>query len=179
MISGGPRLAGLIGDHVAYEGIFYLLAVMCGASIVATLMIRRDEIDNDLARGADGVQDPEYESYPRAPRVARLGRPETLVAVQLLDGVGAGIFGVVGVLVIADLTRGTGRSNFMQGALATATGLGASASRLLTGVIVCRRLQRRLPGPVHHRGHRPRLLRPGDARDAPAAEGRRVDLDSP
>ena len=41
--------------------------------------------------------------------------PRYLVAVQLLDGVGAGIFGVVGVLVIADLTRGTGRFNLMQG----------------------------------------------------------------
>ena len=30
-----------------------------------------------------------------------------LVAIQVLDGIGAGIFGVVSVLVIADLTRGT------------------------------------------------------------------------
>ncbi len=34
-----------------------------------------------------------------------------LVAIQILDGVGAGIFGVVSVLVIADLTKGTGRFN--------------------------------------------------------------------
>lgn len=62
--------------------------------------------------------------------------PYYIVAVQLLDGVGAGIFGVVGVLVIADLTRGTGRFNLMQGALATATGLGASLSNIMTGYIV-------------------------------------------
>jgi MFS family permease len=62
--------------------------------------------------------------------------PTALIAIQLLDGIGAGIFGVVGVLVIADLTRGTGRFNMMQGALATATGLGASASNLMTGFIV-------------------------------------------
>ena len=42
--------------------------------------------------------------------------PYALVAIQLLDGIGAGIFGVVGTLVIADLTRGTGRFNLMQGA---------------------------------------------------------------
>jgi hypothetical protein len=35
-------------------------------------------------------------------------------------------FGVVSVLVIADLTSGTGRFNFTQGVVATATGLGAS-----------------------------------------------------
>ena len=51
--------------------------------------------------------------------------PYYLVGVQLLDGIGAGIFGVVSVLVVADLTKGTGRFNFTQGALATATGVGA------------------------------------------------------
>ena len=62
--------------------------------------------------------------------------PVALVAVQLLDGIGAGIFGVVGVLVIADLTRGTGRFNLVHGALATATGVGASLSNLITGFVV-------------------------------------------
>jgi len=226
-------LAGLIGDYVAYEGIFYLLAGMCGASVIATLMIRPDEIDDDLARGADGPGTVGHGGQgTKAPQVARLGDlfrdrrvatfaasvvmfhfanaamlplvgqkmtagrsagvagymsacivaaqlvmvpvalmtsrlaeswgrrptfligfavlpvrgllytltddPVLLVAVQLLDGIGAGVFGVVGVLVIADLTRGTGRFNLMQGALSTATGLGASASLFLTGEIVSR-----------------------------------------
>ena len=221
-------LAGIIGDYIAYEGIFYLLAGMCGLSIVATLLIRRDEIDDDLARGADGEgSDPEIE--PKIVRIGELFRdrrilifsasvvlfhfanaamlplvgqkmthgmsegvagymsaciiaaqlvmvpvalassrlaeswgrrptfligfailpirgllytftndPRWLVAIQLLDGIGAGIFGVVGILVIADLTRGTGRFNLMQGTLATATGIGASSSNYLTGVIVSR-----------------------------------------
>jgi MFS family permease len=62
--------------------------------------------------------------------------PYLLVGIQLLDGIGAGIFGVVAVLVVADLTRGTGRFNLTQGALATATGLGAALSNLLTGFVV-------------------------------------------
>ena len=62
--------------------------------------------------------------------------PYYLVAVQLLDGIGAGIFGVVTVLVVADLTKGTGRFNFTQGALATATGVGAGVSNLLAGFVV-------------------------------------------
>ncbi len=62
--------------------------------------------------------------------------PYYLVAVQLLDGIGAGIFGVVSVLVVADLTKGTGRFNLTQGALATATGLGAGLSNLLAGFVV-------------------------------------------
>ncbi|AMV19173.1 MFS transporter [Planctomyces sp. SH-PL14] len=59
-----------------------------------------------------------------------------LIANQILDGVGAGIFGVVSVLMMADLTRGTGRFNFAQGMVATAIGLGAAASNYLTGLIV-------------------------------------------
>ncbi len=216
-------LAGLIGDRVAYEGIFYLVAAMAAGTIVTTLLIRGRDIDHDLARGADHAEG-------ERPRIAGLGTvfrdrrvgifilsialfhlanaamlplvgqkltagktggvasdmsaciiaaqmvmvpvallasrfaetwgrrpvfligfavlpvrgllytlgtdPALLVAVQLLDGIGAGIFGVVGVLVIADLSRGTGRFNLMQGALATAVGIGASLSNLLTGFVV-------------------------------------------
>ena len=59
-----------------------------------------------------------------------------LVAIQILDGVGAGIFGVVSVLVIADLTRGTGRFNLTLGAISTAVGIGAALSQVIAGTIV-------------------------------------------
>ena len=59
-----------------------------------------------------------------------------LVAIQVLDGVGAGIFGVVSVLVIADLTQGTGRFNLTLGAISTAVGIGASLSQAFAGSIV-------------------------------------------
>ena len=59
-----------------------------------------------------------------------------LIGVQLLDGVGAGIFGAITPLVLADLMRGTGRYNVAQGAVATAQGIGASASGLAAGLIV-------------------------------------------
>jgi MFS family permease len=59
-----------------------------------------------------------------------------LVAIQILDGVGAGIFGVVSVLVIADLTQGSGRFNITLGAIATAVGIGASLSQTTAGAIV-------------------------------------------
>jgi MFS family permease len=216
-------LAGWIGDRIAYEGIFYLVAAMAAGTIATTLLIRGRDIDHDLARGADHADG-------ERPRIAGLGAvsrdrrvgvfilsialfhlanaamlplvgqkltagktggvatdmsaciiaaqavmvpvallasrlaeawgrrpvfligfavlpvrgllytfgtdPAFLVAVQLLDGIGAGIFGVVGVLVIADFSRGTGRFNLMQGALATAVGIGASLSNLLTGFVV-------------------------------------------
>jgi MFS family permease len=59
-----------------------------------------------------------------------------LIGVQLLDGVGAGIFGAITPLVIADLMRGTGRYNLAQGAVATLQGVGASLSGLAAGVLV-------------------------------------------
>jgi MFS family permease len=59
-----------------------------------------------------------------------------LIGVQLMDGVGAGIFGAITPLVIADLMRGTGRYNLAQGAVATMQGIGASFSGLVAGVIV-------------------------------------------
>jgi MFS family permease len=59
-----------------------------------------------------------------------------LVAIQVLDGVGAGIFGVVSVLVIADLTKGSGRFNVTLGAIATAVGIGAALSQTIAGAIV-------------------------------------------
>lgn len=59
-----------------------------------------------------------------------------LIGVQMLDGVGAGIFGALTPLVIADIMRGTGRYNLAQGAIATVQGIGASLSGLAAGVIV-------------------------------------------
>jgi MFS family permease len=59
-----------------------------------------------------------------------------LVAIQILDGVGAGIFGVVSVLVIADLTQGSGRFNVTLGAINTAVGIGAALSQTIAGTIV-------------------------------------------
>jgi MFS family permease len=62
--------------------------------------------------------------------------PFALVAIQILDGVAGGIFGVVSVLVIADLTRGSGRFNFTLGAVGMAVGIGAAFSQAIAGAIV-------------------------------------------
>jgi len=59
-----------------------------------------------------------------------------LIGVQLLDGVGAGIFGALTPLVVADIMRGTGRYNLALGAIGTMVGIGASLSGLGAGVIV-------------------------------------------
>ncbi len=62
--------------------------------------------------------------------------PAWLVGVQLLDGVGAGIYGAMFPLVVADLTKGTGHFNVSQGAIATAAGLGGALSTAVAGAII-------------------------------------------
>ncbi|WP_375465549.1 MFS transporter [uncultured Methylobacterium sp.] len=62
--------------------------------------------------------------------------PFWLVGVQLLDGIGAGIYGALFPVVVADLTRGGGRFNAAQGAVATAQGLGAALSATFAGLII-------------------------------------------
>jgi MFS family permease len=59
-----------------------------------------------------------------------------LVGVQLLDGIGAGIYGAIFPIVVADLMRGTGRFNVAQGAIITAQGVGAALSTTLAGLLV-------------------------------------------
>ena len=61
--------------------------------------------------------------------------PPLLLAFQLLDGVSGAVVGVMTALVIADATNGTGRFNLAQGLVGTASGIGASLSTALFGLI--------------------------------------------
>jgi MFS family permease len=58
-----------------------------------------------------------------------------LVIAQLLSGVTGAIISVLTVLVITDLTAGTGRFNLAQGAVGAAIGIAASVSTLATGFL--------------------------------------------
>jgi MFS family permease len=65
-------------------------------------------------------------------------QPALLVTIQVLDGLAATIFMIVAPLVVADVTRGTGRFNVAQGAIGTATAAGAAVSTTVTGYVVDR-----------------------------------------
>jgi MFS family permease len=62
--------------------------------------------------------------------------PYGVVAIQLLDGVAAGIFGVIAVVIASDLMRGTGRFNLAQGLVALCVGVGAALSNTVSGFII-------------------------------------------
>src|SRR5712692_3921418 len=224
--SGGNVVAavmmGLIGYFISNRGVFFFVAVLAVPTILSLFLIRPDEIDYELARGAkDGEDDRTPASvldlledrplmiflccavmfhFANAAMLPLLGemlakgkgrtsmmfmsacvvttqftitllaawadraagswgrKPLLLIGfgvlpirgvlytlthnlcvlggIQVLDGIGAGIFGVVSALVIADLTRGTGRFNLTLGAIATAVGIGAALSRKIGGSIV-------------------------------------------
>jgi MFS family permease len=72
----------------------------------------------------------------RAVLFALVDNPHTLIVIQLLDGVTASVLGVLTALVIADVTKGTGRFNLAQGVFGTMMGVGASLSPTLSGLIV-------------------------------------------
>jgi MFS family permease len=62
--------------------------------------------------------------------------PAPLLVVQVLDGLSGATLGVLTALVVADLTKGTGRFNLAQGLVGTVSGIGAATSTSLSGLIV-------------------------------------------
>ncbi|KQX35055.1 MFS transporter [Variovorax sp. Root434] len=61
--------------------------------------------------------------------------PAVLLALQVLDGIGAAIFGAMFTLMIGDLTRGSGHFNFALGLGGACVGLGAALSNLVAGTV--------------------------------------------
>jgi MFS family permease len=71
----------------------------------------------------------------RALVFASTTNPMILIAAQVLDGVSGTMLGVLTALIIADLTAGTGRFNLAQGFVGTMSGVGASLSTTLSGLL--------------------------------------------
>jgi MFS family permease len=64
----------------------------------------------------------------RALLFAATTNPLLLICIQLLDGISGSTLGVLTALIVADLTKGTGRFNLAQGFVGTLSGVGASLS---------------------------------------------------
>lgn len=61
--------------------------------------------------------------------------PYLVVAVQTLDGIAAAGMGIIVPLILADITRGTGRFNLAQGIAGTGAGIGAALSTTAAGYL--------------------------------------------
>ena len=64
--------------------------------------------------------------------------PTLLLITQTLDGFSGATLGVLTALIVADLTKGTGRFNLAQGLVGTFSGVGASLSTVITGIVTQR-----------------------------------------
>jgi MFS family permease len=62
--------------------------------------------------------------------------PYLLLSIQLLDGIGIGIFRVIALVIISDLAKNTGRFNFAHGLVALCAAIGSSLSNVLAGFVV-------------------------------------------
>lgn len=62
--------------------------------------------------------------------------PHTVVFLQALDGIGAGIYSVAIIAFAADLTQGKGKFNSLLGILATAQAIGGVAGPVVSGVVL-------------------------------------------
>ena len=67
---------------------------------------------------------------------ALTSNPLLLVPIQLLDGVSGSTLGVLTALIIADLTKGTGRFNLAQGFVGMLSGVGAALSTTFFSLVV-------------------------------------------
>ena len=71
----------------------------------------------------------------RGALLASTNDPYMIVAAQALDGISAAIVGILVPLIVADVTRGTGRFNLTQGIVGSAAGFGAALSSIAAGYV--------------------------------------------
>jgi MFS family permease len=64
------------------------------------------------------------------------GNAAWLIAVQVLDGIGIGLFDALLPLILADIMRDTGRYNVARGFVGTVQGIGGSLSQAIGGLAV-------------------------------------------
>jgi MFS family permease len=71
----------------------------------------------------------------RAACFALVGDPLLLIAAQVLDGISGAVIGILTPLIIADITKGSGRFNLGQGIVGTFGGIGAAVSTTFSGYV--------------------------------------------
>lgn len=62
-------------------------------------------------------------------------QPIFLLCNQVLDGIGAGIFSIVAIVITSDLAKDSGRFNFMQGLIIFCISIGSALSNVMGGLV--------------------------------------------
>jgi predicted MFS family arabinose efflux permease len=154
-------LAGLSAYLFGPVAVFYLMAVMALASVIAVSFVSADAIDHDLARGLEPSETGQGKQ-PSGFSVLLTNRPLLMFAIccalfhlanaAMLPLVSqklaqanlqmatpltsACMVGALFPVVVKDLTLGTGHFNVSLGAISTVFGLGAALSNSLAGIVV-------------------------------------------
>jgi MFS family permease len=131
-----PIIGQKLAAHYPGQGMLYQAALIIVAQLVMTLMAILVAHRADRW-GRKAIFLAAFLALPlRGVLFALTTNPTLTVAIEILDGVGIGIFWALFPIMVADLTRGTGRYNVAFGAVITVEGIGAALSTTLAGAVI-------------------------------------------
>ena len=130
-----PIAAGAVTKRAGSEAALVIAACIVGPQIITALLSpwagRAAE-----AWGRRPILLLGFSALPiRGILLAEVGDPYLIIAVQLFDGFGAAVFGVLFPLIVADITRNTGHYTTLLGLVGLAIGGGATLSTTLAGLV--------------------------------------------
>jgi MFS family permease len=130
-----PIAAGAVTKRAGSEAALIIAACIVGPQIVTALLSpwagRAAE-----AWGRRPILLLGFSALPiRGILLAEVGDPYLIIAVQLFDGFGAAVFGVLFPLIVADVTRSTGHYTTSLGLVGLAIGGGATLSTAVAGLV--------------------------------------------
>jgi MFS family permease len=130
-----PQVAASLGATKAADGSIRMSGLIIGPQIVVALLSPWIGYFSELRGRKPLLLLGLVAEAVRAVLFAFVTDYPLMFAIQLLDGVSGAIINVLTVLVITDLTTGTGRFNLAQGAIGTAIGVAASLSTSVFGFV--------------------------------------------
>jgi MFS family permease len=129
-----PIAAGMVTRRAGSEAAALIAACIVGPQVVTAL------ISPWAGRSAEKwgrrpILLPGYSALPiRGALLAGITDPYMIILIQLLDGLGAAVFGVLTPLIVADITRDTGHYTTCLGVIGLAVGSGATLSTTGAGL---------------------------------------------
>ncbi|HXH75639.1 MAG TPA: MFS transporter [Bacteriovoracaceae bacterium] len=130
-----PLLGQKIGiSDVEYSALYLSICIIIAQAVMVLVAPMASRF---ASNGRKNVMLMAFVLLPlRAFLFATIDNNYALISLQVLDGLGAGIFGVISILMMADLSKGTGHFNLLQGTVYAAMGLGISFSTIFSGFVV-------------------------------------------
>ncbi len=130
-----PLLGETFGATKAAHGAILISALIIGPQVVVAVMAPSVGYLSEV-RGRKPVLMVGFSlEVVRAVLFAFVTNTEAVIAIELLDGVTGSIFNVMTVLIITDLTAGTGRFNLVQGVIGALLAIAAALSTGLSGFL--------------------------------------------